>query len=95
MYTIAIFLLIFSLFNTAFIYQVFDQPKTGRFALDENQDFFWVNNQEISGIEWLKNNSDPQTKVYSDVYKSMSIESFMYMNKTIGKFVFLSSTGVF
>jgi uncharacterized membrane protein len=93
LYTIGIFLLIFSIFNTAFIYQVFDQPKNGRFALDNNQDFFWANNQEISGIEWLKNTYDPQTKIFADVYKSITIESLIYLNKTPPNFVFLSSTG--
>jgi len=93
LYTLGIFLLIFSLFNTAFIYQVFDQPKSGRFALDKNQDFFWVNNQEINGIEWLKMNGDPQTKIFADVYKSVSIENFIYMDKKPINFIFQPSTG--
>ena len=82
-YIIGVFLMIFSIFSTAFVYQVFDQPKIGRFALDSNQDFYWVTNQEISGIKWFKNYSDPQTKIYTDMFKSSILLSFIYWDKLI------------
>lgn len=74
-YLIGIFLLIFSIFNTAFIYQIFDQSKMGKFALDNNQDFYTVNHQEISAVNWLHNNRDPQTSIYADTYKYGIIRS--------------------
>lgn len=90
-YLIALFLMVFSLFNTAFIYQVFDQPKLGRFALDNGQDFYVVNNQEIGAMEWYKENSDPQLKIYADSYKSVSLENMVYLNSTPPDFVFLTT----
>ncbi len=92
-YLVATFLLVFSIFNTAFIYQIFDQPKTGRFALDTGQDFFWVNNQEIKGMEWLDSSGDPQVVILADVYKSISLENILYLNRTPPNFVFQPSTG--
>lgn len=92
LYILAIFLLVFSIFNTAVIYQVFDQPKMGRFALDNNQDFCKVNSQEIDGIQWWIEHSDTRTKIFADVYKSVSIENFIYMNRSPPVFTFLTNT---
>ena len=78
LYLIGIFLLIFSLFNTAFLYQIFDQPKLGRFALDNNVDFYELNNQEISGVYWMKNNNNPGTIIYADVFRAILITSLNY-----------------
>jgi uncharacterized membrane protein len=82
LYTIGIFLLIFSIFNTGFIYQVFDQPKVGRFALDKNQDFYMVNDQELGGMKWLKQNNNPKTIIYEDAYKTIVSNSLISMDKT-------------
>jgi uncharacterized membrane protein len=82
LYLLCLFLIIFSIFNSAFIYEVFDQPKIGRFALDTNQDFYSVNNQEIRGIEWLKNNNVKGTDIYADVYKFLILESLIYSDDT-------------
>lgn len=92
-YIIATFLLIFSVLNTAFVYQIFDQPKIGKFALNNNQDFFEVNSLEANGIEWFVKYNDPQTKIFADIYKSPLIENFMYMNRTPPNFIFLANTG--
>ena len=62
--------------------------------MDNSQDFFKVNSQEINGMEWLvKYNDYPETKIFVDVYKSISIENFMYMNKSPPSFTFLTNTG--
>lgn len=82
LYILCLFLLVFSIFNTAFIYQVFDQPKMGRFALENTQDFYMVNNQEISGINWLKKNNVNGIEIYSDVYKFLVLESLIYSDDT-------------
>jgi uncharacterized membrane protein len=70
LYVLAIFLMIFFLFNAAFLYQVFDQNKVGRFALDNNVDFLDVNNQELQSINWISNVYDPNIKIYADVNKA-------------------------
>ncbi|MGB9980655.1 DUF2206 domain-containing protein [Methanobacterium sp.] len=92
-YIIATFLLIFSVLNTALVYQILDQPKIGKFALDKNQDFFEINSLEANGIEWFVNYNDPKIKIFADVYKSPIIENFIYMNRSPPNFVFLANTG--
>jgi uncharacterized membrane protein len=82
LYLLCLFLIVFSIFNSAFIYQVFDQPKMGRFALDDSQDFYMVNNQEISGINWLKKNNVKGTEINADVYKFLILESLIYSDDT-------------
>lgn len=67
-YMISIFLIIFFMFSSSFIYQIFDQEKVGRFALDSNVDFYWVNTEELSGINWLADNYKPAI-IYTDCYK--------------------------
>lgn len=70
LYILTIFLMIFLLFNAAFLYQIFDQTKVGRFALDNNADFLSVNNQELQSVNWISNNYDHKTKIYADVNKA-------------------------
>lgn len=82
LYLLCLFLIVFSIFNSAFIYQVFDQPKMGRFALENTQDFYMVNNQEITGINWLKKNNVNGTEIYADVYKFLVLESLIYSDDT-------------
>jgi uncharacterized membrane protein len=68
---VSIFLVIWVLFNSAFIYQLFDQPKVGRFALDNNVDFQRLNDQELASATWLataRQNSSSIT--YADVNKA-------------------------
>jgi len=68
---IGIFLVVYFLFNSAFIYQVFDQPKMGRFALQNNIDFPYINDQESSAIDWLSKHNDPDIKVFADINKAI------------------------
>ena len=73
LYVLASLLMIFFLFNGAFLYQIFDQPKIGRFALDNNMDFLSVTNQELQSINWISNSHDPKFKIYADVNKAAII----------------------
>ncbi len=66
---ISVFLAIYILFNSAFIYQLFDQPKMGRFALDNTADWVYLNNNELTSMIWLNNYININTPVYSDFYK--------------------------
>lgn len=63
------FLAIFMLFNTAAVYQVLDQPKNGRFALDENIDFPIITEMDYNSIKWIDKNRDLGLPVYSSVIK--------------------------
>jgi uncharacterized membrane protein len=67
---VSIFLAIWVVFNSAFIYQLFDQPKVGRFALDNNVDFLRLNEQERSNAAWLSTSQQKGTVVYADVNKA-------------------------
>lgn len=83
LYVIAIFLLVFSLISSAFLYEVTDQNKTGKFALDKNSDFYWVNNAEVSSINWLNEYNDPKYKIYADAYKAIIIPSIIGRGETL------------
>jgi uncharacterized membrane protein len=78
LYLIAIFLLVFSLFNSAFIYQTFDQQKLGRFALDTGVDYLRMNDQELTAVAWLKEEYVPQQKIYADLNKAIMIMGIIY-----------------
>ncbi|MDY9922945.1 DUF2206 domain-containing protein [Methanobacterium sp.] len=86
-YLIAVFLMIFSIFNSAFIYELFDQPKQGRFALNNNVDYPILNQQEVVSAQWLANNKNNTIKIYADVNKVVLVNfiTFKPLNaKTIG-----------
>lgn len=65
---ISVFFTIYLIFNSSLIYEVFQQPKIGRFALNNNIDFAVVNSRELRGIRWLKDNCVNNEK-YADVYR--------------------------
>lgn len=69
LYILSIFLMVFFLFNSAFVYQLADQSKVGRFALDNNVDFLKINNMEYSAINWLNLKNDPKFEIYADINK--------------------------
>ncbi len=69
LYLISVFLAIFMLFNTAAVYQVLDQPKNGRFALDENIDFPIITEMDYNSIKWIDKNMNSGLPVYSSVIK--------------------------
>lgn len=70
---ISAFLILFFLLNTGFLYQVFDQDKLGRFALDESTDYMTLNRLEISSIEWYEEYGIKDNLIYADVYKQRLI----------------------
>jgi uncharacterized membrane protein len=70
---VAIFLAIWLIFNSAFIYQLLDQPTVGRFALDNNVDFLRLNEQELTNAAWLSNYHQNGTVVYADGNKAVLI----------------------
>jgi uncharacterized membrane protein len=74
---IGIFLAVYFLFNSALVYQAFDQPKLGRFALENNMDFPYVNEQEIQSINWIsQNNINKNINIYADMNKAMFLQGF-------------------
>ena len=84
-YLISGFLIIFMLFNTAFFYQILDQPKSGRFALDNNVDFPIVNEMEFTSIKWFGKNYNPKFSTYTDVNKAI------FFNSVTGKDIKIST----
>lgn len=73
-YIIALYLSVFFIFNSAFIYEVAGQNKTGSFALDRNTDFFILNDNELQAAKWL-NNNNPDVLLYADVMKAAVLRS--------------------
>lgn len=70
LYLLAVFLMFFLLFNSAFTYQLFDQDKWGRFALDNQVDFLSVNPLELKSVEWISYHREPDIKIYADLNKA-------------------------
>ncbi|WP_171899122.1 DUF2206 domain-containing protein [Methanobacterium congolense] len=83
LYLIALFLLVFSLLSSAFLYEITNQDKTGKFAVDKNADFYWVNNPELYSINWLNEYNDPKYRIYGDFYKSAIILSIIGQGETL------------
>ncbi|QUH22623.1 DUF2206 domain-containing protein [Methanobacterium alkalithermotolerans] len=77
---ISIFLMIFFLFSSSFIYQIFDQPKLGRFALDEEIDFPKVNELEIKANYWLNQTRNQSIESYADVNKMGILNSQTFLD---------------
>jgi uncharacterized membrane protein len=74
---VSIFLAVWVVFNSAFIYQLLDQPKVGRFALDNNVDFLRLNEQEFSNAAWLDKYQQKDTVAYADVNKATLLKQPM------------------
>lgn len=83
LYLIALFLLVFSLLSSAFLYEVSNQDKMGKFALDKNADFYWVDNAELSSIMWLNEYNNPKYDIYADSYKSVIIAGIIGRGKSL------------
>ncbi len=80
---VAIFLAIWVIFNSAFVYQLFDQPTVGRFALDNNVDFLRLNEQELANAQWLSNYHQNGTVVYADANKGVLISGVVGLSNGI------------
>lgn len=72
---VSAFLLFYFLLNSAFLYQIFDQPKLGRFALDKDTDFMSFNNNEIAAAKWLENERFPSANIYADINRACLLRS--------------------
>lgn len=79
---VAVFLAIFFLFSSAFVYQVFDASKPGSFAINDNIDSYDLKNPEITAIKWLKNESDPSLVVFASLYRANAINSMNSNNNS-------------
>jgi uncharacterized membrane protein len=77
LFLISLFICIFLLFNSAFMYQIFDEPKIGRFALDINVDFPRFNEKELSAAFWLKSHKVQTKEIYSDVNKAIILHGII------------------
>jgi len=74
---VSIFLLVWILFNSAFIYELFDQPKVGTFALDTNVEFYRLNDKELANAAWLQNYRQNNSTVFADNYKAVSVSGVL------------------
>lgn len=87
-----IFLVLFFLLNTSFLYQIIDQDKLGRFALDKSSDYMVMNGMEISAINWYNHSGNNNSEIYADVYKQRMIYGLKFniyekdMTKTISMY---------
>jgi uncharacterized membrane protein len=66
LYILSVFLIIFFLFSSSLVYQIFDQEKDGRFALDNTVKFASLNQAEIGSIEWLYSSDYSNYTIYTD-----------------------------
>jgi uncharacterized membrane protein len=80
---VAIFLAIWLIFNSAFIYQLLDQPTVGRFALDNTVDFVRLNGQELTNAAWLSNYQHKGTVVYADANKAVLLQGVVGLSSGI------------
>lgn len=85
LYLISAFLMVFFLLNSAFVYQIFDQPKTGRFALDNDVNFLSFNDREVSSAEWMKSFHIPKKMIFTDLNKGSPLRSKIDEVTEIGK----------
>jgi len=92
LYFASTFLIVFFLFNSAFIYQIFDQPKAGRFALDNNVDFPVFNIEEMESAKWLSETKNPTIDVYADSNRIHPLNSLMYNLTEIDEWNLMNET---
>ena len=77
---VSVFLVIFFLFSSAFIYQIFDAQKQGSFSINSNTEFYNLKDSEISSINWMKNKSNPNLSIYTSLYDEGAIFSITNKN---------------
>ena len=78
----SVFLVIFFLFSSAFVYQIFDASKPGSFAINSNIDSYDLKNPEITAIKWINYESDPSLPVFASLYRANAIGSINSNNNT-------------
>lgn len=74
----SIFLIIFLLFNTGFVYEITgDQSQWISINKDINNHYPIFNNEEINGAQWLiGSTNEPHNRIYADQYNSVLFNRF-------------------
>jgi uncharacterized membrane protein len=78
--TLSVFLAIFLLFNTGFVYEIAKDNPTS-FFLNTELDGPYFNQQEVRGAEWLFQNRNKKLVVYADGYRSQLCKSIANYEK--------------
>jgi uncharacterized membrane protein len=98
----SIFLALFLLFNTGFVYEIVNKSVSTAVPLNATFDAPRFNDLEVAGAAWLSNEKSNSTPVYGDAYRSLLLNGFSYPanvfpgNNTLpaGAFVYLGSLNV-
>lgn len=80
---ISIFLIVFLIFDTGFVYQIVGGGDTISMSLSDKVDFPKLNQMEIGSAKWLQKHYDYDYHVYSDAPRSAILVSFFSANKEI------------
>lgn len=87
--TFSILLAIFLLFNTGWVYTVFnDEPSSSSFAIDTRVDYPYFTNGEVSGGKWFVTNFNNET-IYADEYRRLL---FLSLDPKIIKLISMTSS---
>ncbi len=71
---ISIYFILLLLFDTGLVYQALDKEHPSSIALNSSYDFPKFNQYELSGANWLRDNSHQQT-IYADKYRATVLGS--------------------
>jgi uncharacterized membrane protein len=72
----SIFLAIFLLFTTGFVYAIADKPNSTAVPLNASFDAPRFNDQEVAGAVWLSNEQNNSSLVYADVYRAQLLADY-------------------
>lgn len=73
----SVFLVLFLLFNSGFIYYVSGFTLSSNFAIDKNSDYPYFNDQEMQAAEWIVTHHKNGSEIYADSFaKLLFIEYF-------------------
>lgn len=75
---LSIFLIVYLLFNTGFIYIVMGETSTAHppISLDKSVDYPCFNVAEVWAVKWLKSKKDENDKVYADAYRYLLLNGY-------------------
>jgi uncharacterized membrane protein len=74
----SIFLVIFLLFNTGFVYAIVEPSVSTAVPLNATFDAPRFNDLEVAGAAWLSNEKSNSTPVYADAYRDLLLNGFFY-----------------
>jgi uncharacterized membrane protein len=74
---ISCFLMIFLLFNSALLSQIFNEEQLGRFAIDSRTDFYRFNTLEMTSAAWLKGYFSDKYVIRADIYKDTLLSGIL------------------